>query len=59
MSQLATALSNIANRHVVDRTNLPGMFDLRVRWMPDSHDAWSSAALDVLVVERVERPAPD
>jgi uncharacterized protein (TIGR03435 family) len=74
MSHVAAALSNIAHPLVLDRTNLPGTFDFRVRWTRDSHDAALSAALreqlgltleptreplDVLVVDRVELPAPD
>ena len=73
MSQLAMALSNVAQRFVIDRTNLPGTFDFRLRWT-DSNDVSLSAALreqlgltlesarasiDVLVIDRVERPSPD
>ena len=74
MSQLATALLNVvAQRLVIDRTNLPGTFDFRLRWT-DASDVSLSAALreqlgltlesartpiDVLVMDRVERPSPD
>ncbi len=35
MSMLVATLSNALNRHVVDRTNLTGTFDLDLYWLPD------------------------
>jgi len=35
MSLLISNLSSYLNRHIVDRTNLTGMFDLDLRWTPD------------------------
>src|SRR5215831_8300307 len=35
MSLLIANLSTYLNRHIVDRTNLSGMFDLDLRWAPD------------------------
>jgi len=36
MSLLVSTLSNYLNRHIVDRTNLTGTFDLDLRWTPDN-----------------------
>jgi uncharacterized protein (TIGR03435 family) len=36
MSLLILSLSSYVNRHIVDRTNLTGMFDLDLRWTPDA-----------------------
>jgi uncharacterized protein (TIGR03435 family) len=35
LSQLATTLSGVLDRTVVDRTELPGAFDVRLTWTPD------------------------
>ena len=35
MSLLVSTLSNYLNRHIVDTTNLTGIFDLDLRWTPD------------------------
>jgi len=74
MSQFASALSNVVQRVVIDRTNLPGTFDFRLRWTPDANDASFSAMLreqlglelvslqaplEILVIDRVERPTFD
>jgi uncharacterized protein (TIGR03435 family) len=57
MSHVAAALSNIAHPLVLDRTNLPGTFDFRVRWTRDSHDAALSAALREQLGSRSNRRA--
>ena len=36
MSLLVSTLANYLNRHIVDRTNLTGTFDLDLRWTPDN-----------------------
>jgi uncharacterized protein (TIGR03435 family) len=92
MSQFVTVLSNFVQRVVIDRTQLAGTFDLRLRWTPDripqgppqpgapplppvDPDGPSlfaalqeqlglrlestRAPLEVLVIDRVERPMPD
>ena len=35
MAQLATALSVFVGRFVVDKTGLPGGYDIELTWMPD------------------------
>jgi uncharacterized protein (TIGR03435 family) len=92
MSQFATVLSNFVQRVVLDRTNLPGMFDFRVSWTPDQIPKGppppgapplppvdpngpslfaalqeqlglkleaTRAPLEVLIIDRAERPMPD
>ena len=36
MSLFVSTLANYLNRHIVDRTNLTGTFDLDLRWTPDN-----------------------
>lgn len=70
MAQLATALSTLVQRVVLDRTRLAGTFDVRLAWTPDSLTAAlreqlgltldsSREPIEVLVIDRAERPMPD
>jgi uncharacterized protein (TIGR03435 family) len=74
MPQFATVLSSIVHRVVLDRTRLPGTFDFRLSWTPDSNDhslvsameeelgltlESTHAPLEVLVIDRVAHPAAD
>ena len=44
MSLLISSLSSYLNRHIVERTNLTGMFDLDLRWTPDQLPQGSAGA---------------
>lgn len=82
MAEIASALGQgVLNRPVMDRTELPGRFDLRLTWTPDGSASEtgsvdsapgfftaiqeqlglkvvsSKAPVDVLVVDRVEKPS--
>jgi len=35
MAQLADALSKMVGRNVIDRTGIPGSFDIKLEWTPD------------------------
>ena len=78
LQQLARSLSQFLGRTVVDRTGLPGTFDIDLEWAPEeTADAKGPsiftavqeqlglkldaqrAAVEVLVVDGVERPDPD
>jgi uncharacterized protein (TIGR03435 family) len=91
LSQLATLVSSMVQRVVIDKTGLTGNFDFELRWTPDrmppaapsgppalpanDPDAPSlftalqeqlglklesaKTAVDVLVIDHVERPTPD
>lgn len=78
MQELATALSSLLDRQVIERTGLSGVYDVKVQWTPDSATGdlgvslftaiqeqlglkleSKSGAVDVLVIDHVERPAVD
>lgn len=46
MSVLATYLGGVAGRLVVDKTNIPGTFDIDLEWTPDSFTAAGAARPD-------------
>jgi len=47
MSVLSKVLTPEMERPVLDRTNLTGRFDIRLKWMPDAHSAGGADASDV------------
>ena len=89
MARLALFLSAELNRRVVDRTDLPGLFNARLTWTPDQLPTGpfppdlpaidpngpsiftavqeqlglklvpATGPMDVLVIDRVERPGPN
>ena len=78
LQQLTRGLSQFLGRTVVDRTNLPGTFDIDLEWAPEQTAdakgpsiftavqeqlglklAAERAAVEVLVIDHVERPDPD
>ena len=90
LSQLATLLSSMVQRVVIDKTGLTGNFDFDLRWTPDRTPQGASgipatapidpnapsiftalqeqlrlrlesakSPVEVLVIDHVERPAPD
>jgi uncharacterized protein (TIGR03435 family) len=71
LEQLATTLSNYAERRVFDATRLEGQYNFQLEWSEDLSIFTAiqeqlglkleSArdAIDVLVIDRVERPTPD
>lgn len=88
-SQIATVLSPILRRTVIDKTNMTGTFDFELTWTPEPTITVATGApvtpvdpdapsiftalreqlglkleaatvpIDVLVIDRVERPTPD
>ena len=68
LSNLAFNVSRWTDRVVVDRTGLEGRFDWDVQWIPVSAALRDQAGLrierdrapvEVLIVEKAERPDPD
>jgi len=60
MAQLVSALMPLAGRVVVEKTGQAGLFDMDLEWtqLGVKLDA-ARGPVDVLVVDAVERPAPD
>lgn len=57
MPGLATQLSNIVGRTVVDKTGLTGVYDLKLEWVPDENQVAAFQAIGV--PEGFGAPPPD